>query len=183
MVNNPLIRVELDDVPGIYPVAVPLYIDKRAAADRKALRVSELAAEIVAADLNAVVISNGVTGVDRVITFQKAKGQNDLREKNIFVIVNNLAPEQYARLNVIGQWLGIPNIISLYYGDQINQAVGRNRGFRESSNGETKTAIITSHRLYKNVIQNIGSNGGTTRVQMFKTAQKPFGGPPDKHAA
>jgi hypothetical protein len=171
---NPLVRVELDHVPGIYPISVPLYIDKRAAADRKVPKVSELAAEIIASDPNAFVISNGVKDVDRVITFQKAKGQNDLREKNVFVIVNNFAPEQYARLNIIGQWLGIPNIISLYYGDQINQAVGRNRGFRESPNRDTRTVIITSNRLYKNVIQNIDSNGGTTRVRMLKTAQNPF---------
>ena len=121
---NPLLRLDLDHVPGIYPISVPLYIDRRAAADRSNPKVSKLAREIVTADSNAIVISNGVEDqVERVITFQKAKGQNDLKTKNIFVILTNLAPEQYARLNVVGQWLNIPDIIPMYYEDQINQAV------------------------------------------------------------
>jgi hypothetical protein len=82
--HNPLLRLELDDVPAIYPIQVPLYIDRRAAADRKSPKVSELATEIVGADANTVVISNGVDDqVERVITFQKAKGQNGLQNKNI----------------------------------------------------------------------------------------------------
>jgi hypothetical protein len=71
---NPLLRLDLEDVSGIYPLQVPLYIDRRAAADRGKPKVSELATEIVTADSNAVVISNGVEDqVERVITFQKAK--------------------------------------------------------------------------------------------------------------
>jgi hypothetical protein len=123
------------------------------------------------ADSNAIIISNGVDdGIDRVITFQKAKGQNGLQSKNIFVILTNLAPAQYAKLNVVGQWLHIPDIIPLYYEDQVNQAVGRNRGFRD--NGATKTVIIASNRLYRNVLDKIGANRGATRTQMYKVSQK-----------
>ena len=43
-----------------------------------------------------------------------------------------LSPTKYAELNVIGRWLSIPNIIPTYYQDQINQAVGRKTGFRQS---------------------------------------------------
>jgi hypothetical protein len=157
---NSLLRLDLNDVPGIY-----------AAADRKSPKVSELA-KIVTADSNAVVISNGVgDGIERIITFQKAKVQNGLQNKNIFVILTNLSPAQYAKLNV-GQWLHIPDIIPLYYEDQINQAVGRNRGFRD--NGATKTAIITSNRLYRNVLDKIGAVRGATRTQMHKVIQKPW---------
>jgi hypothetical protein len=176
-----LLRLDLEDVPGIYPLQVPLYIDRRAAADRDKPKVSELATEIVTADSNAVVISNGVDDqIARVITFQKAKGQNDLKNNNIFVILTNLAPAQYARLNVVGQWLHIPDIIPMYYEDQINQAVGRNRGFRD--NGATETAIIASHRLYRTVLDRIGAIRGATRVQMFKVMQRPWvrRGPPLK---
>jgi hypothetical protein len=171
--HNPLLRLDLDNVPGIYPVQVPLYIDRRAAADRVKPKVSELAQEIVSADPHAIVISNGVDDqVKRVITFQKAKGQNDLQNKNIFIILTNLAPAQYAQLNVVGQWLNVPDIIQLYYEDQINQAVGRNRGFRD--NGATQTAIIASHRLYRNVLDQIGAIRGATRTQMYKVVQRPW---------
>ncbi len=73
-------------------------------------------------------------GVDRDIgamSFQRMKGRNDLADKDAYVIVTSLAPELYARLNVIGQWLGIPDIIELHYQGLINQAVGRNTGFRQ----------------------------------------------------
>ena len=171
---NPVLRLDLDDVPGIYPVQVPLYIDALATADRKSPKVSELAREIVSADSNAVVISNGGDDeVERVITFQKVKGQNGLQNKKyIFVILNNLSPAQYAKLNVVGQWLNIPDIIALYYEDQINQAVGRNRGFRD--NGATKTVIIASNRLYRSVLHKIGAIRGATCTQMYKVSQRPW---------
>jgi hypothetical protein len=70
-----------------------------------------------------------------------------------------LAPEQYAKLNVVGQWLHIPDVIALYYEDQINQAVGRNRRFRD--NAATETIIIASYRLYKNIIEKVDTNGGS----------------------
>jgi hypothetical protein len=92
--NNPLVRLDLDHLPGLYPIQVPIYIDKRSVADRHQPKVSQLAREIVDADANAVVISNGVVGVERVLTFQKSKGMNDLNDKNIYVILTPLAPEQ-----------------------------------------------------------------------------------------
>jgi hypothetical protein len=170
--NNPLVRLDLDDLPGMYPIQVPIYIDGRAVADRHQPKVSHLAEEIVDADANAVVISNGVVGVDRVLTFQKSKGMNDLNDKNIFIILTNLAPEQYAELNVIGQWLNITDVISLFYEDQINQSVGRNRGFRQSLTHDTKTVVVASNRLYKNVMQTLENGAGRTRL--YQIDQKPW---------
>jgi hypothetical protein len=95
-----------------------------------------------------------------------------LQTNNIFVILTNLSPAQYAKLKVVKQWLHIPDIIPLYYEDQINQAVGRNRGFRH--NGATKTAIIASNRLYRNVLDKIGAVRGATRTQMYKVSQRPW---------
>lgn len=168
-----LIKLDLDDIPEIYPIKVPVYIDRRAAADRADdPRVSALAKEIVDANPNAVVISNGVTGIDRVITFQAAKGRNDLIDNDVYIIVTNLAPEQYAELNAIGRWLDIPDVIELFYENQINQAVGRNRGFRESSSRQTKTVLITSNRLHKSVIAKVGNDASRTRL--YQVAQKPW---------
>jgi hypothetical protein len=33
---------------------------------------------------------------------------------------------------VVGQWLEVPEVINVHYQDQINQAVGRNTGFRQA---------------------------------------------------
>ena len=166
---NPLIRLDLDELPGMFPIKVPIYIDNRATSRR----VTDLAREIVNSDENATVISNGVDGdVGRVLTFQKSKGMNDLAQNDLYVILTSLAPEQYAQLNVIGRWLKIPGIIALFYEDQINQAVGRNRGFRQSSRRDTKTAIIASNRLYKNVLQ--GIDNGTSRTKMYEIHEKPW---------
>ena len=93
----------------------------------------------------------GTKQLERVLTFQKAKGANDLADRDIYIIVTHLAPEHYAELNVVGQWLGIPDVIELYYRDQISQAVGRNKGFRDTGNGR-KTVVIASSRLEKSSI-------------------------------
>jgi hypothetical protein len=91
----------------------------------------------------------------------RCKGRNDLIDKDIYIVMTHLAPDQYADLNVIGQWLGIPNIINLFYMDQINQAVGRNQGFRQSNQRETKTVLITSKRLFHSVISKCCSEEGS----------------------
>jgi hypothetical protein len=62
--------------------------------------------------------------------------------------------------------LEIPDIIARHYQEQINQAVGRNRGFRESPDRETKTVVVASRRLWNNVLRHLG--GLSSRVQMFE---------------
>jgi hypothetical protein len=144
--------VDIDSIPAIFPVRVPVVFDPRA----RKKDIAKLAREIVDADPNALVIADMVKGVERVVTYQGAKGVNGLEDRNIYVIPTYLSGEVYARLNVIGQWLGIPNIIEMHYRDQINQAVGRNRGFRQSPSRDTKTTVVCSHRLWKDTLSKLG---------------------------
>ena len=65
-----------------------------------------------------------------------------------------------------------PHIIQAYYQDQINQAVGRNRGFRQSHDQETKTVLIASRRLWKSVLT--GLLDGAPRVQFYEITDKPW---------
>ena len=136
-----------DPPSDLFPVTVPICIDKRANAEN----ATELAREITEANPNAVVISNGVEDTERVLNFQNAKGANHLADHDIYIIVTHISPKHYAELNVVGRWLGISDVIDLYYRDQISQAVGRNKGFRDTGNGR-KTVVITSSRLEKSSI-------------------------------
>jgi hypothetical protein len=133
---------QIDPPKELFPVSVDLFVDKRASKRG----IKELAREIIDANPDAWVICNNVDGIDRVLTFQTAKGANHLADKVIYIIITHLAPEHYAELNVIGQWLGIPDVIDLYYRDQISQAVGRNRGIR-GDDKDLRTVVITSPRL------------------------------------
>lgn len=165
-------RLDLTDLPGVYPISVPTCLDKRAAADRAAgRRVSELAEEILQGNSNAIVISDSTKGIDGVLSFQAAKGRNGLEDKDIYIIVTNLSPEKYAELNVLGQWLGLPEVIGLHYQDQIEQAVGRNRGFHQSS-ADTKTVVVTSLRLWSKVLSKLGDGAGRSRL--YEMNQKPW---------
>jgi hypothetical protein len=149
-----LLSVDIESIPAIFPVRVPVVFDPRA----RKKDIAKLAREIVDADPNALVIADMVKSVERVVTYQGAKGVNGLEDRNIYVIPTYLSGEVYARLNVIGQWLGIPNIIEMHYRDQINQAVGRNRGFRQSPSRDTKTTVVCSHRLWKDTVSKLGSS-------------------------
>jgi hypothetical protein len=164
--HRPVTKFILDQVPPIYPVKVPVQLDRRAAADRThQRRVSALAAEIAANNDNAIVLADGVRGVERAITFQGMKGQNGFTEKDIAIIPTCLAPEKFAELNVVGQWLGINDAIDRYYDDQINQAVGRNRAFRLSDLRATTTRVITSPRLWRQVFKK--RTGQHRRTQLY----------------
>jgi hypothetical protein len=84
--------------------------------------------------------------------------------------VTSLAPDLYAQLNVMGQWLGIPDIIELHYQGLINQAVGRNTGFRQKDG--TKTVVVCSHRLWNQAISKL--NLKQPRVLLYEVGQKPW---------
>jgi hypothetical protein len=161
-------RLALDHLPGIYPIKIPSFIDRRA---RKG-GVTALAQEITASNANAIVISDMVRGVDCVMNFQNMKGVNGLEPNDIYTVVTCLSPAKYAELNVMGRWLDIPNIIQKYYQDQINQAVGRNCGFRQSPDRETKTVLITSRRLWKSVLSELLNMA--SRIQLYEIGGKPW---------
>lgn len=162
-----LLRVDADDLTGIYPIRIPIYCDTRA----RSQEVTKLATEILESNSQAWVISDGVnSGAGNVLTFQRMKGSNDLAGNDIYIIVTPLAPEQFARLNVIGQWLHIRNIIPEYYQGLINQAVGRNTGFRQQEG--TKTVIVTSRRMHKLVPDAV--NQFRPRVLLYPIDDKPW---------
>jgi hypothetical protein len=166
-----LIPLRLDQMPDIYPIKVPVFIDTRASADRPGVpKVSAIAREIMNSNGNAVVVSDGVDENIGAMSFQRMKGRNDLADKDVYIILTSLAVEVYARLNVIGQWLGIPDIVGLHYQGLINQAVGRNTGFRQRDG--TKTVVICSHRLWDPVISKL--NLSHPRVLLYKVAQRPW---------
>jgi hypothetical protein len=170
-----LAKFALDHVPPIYPVKIPVQFDRRAAADRPGGdRISFLAAELLAGNDNALVIADGVEGVEPVLTFQGMKGQNGFADKDISIILTCLNPEKFAELNVIGQWLGIPDVIDRHYDDQLNQAVGRNRGFRLSDKRSTTTQVIASPRLWQKVLRN--RQDRPRRVQLYIAANPKNGG-------
>jgi hypothetical protein len=129
--QSTLIALDIPDSPLLYPIKVPLFLDTRARADQaQKPGITQLAKEILDSNPDAVVIANGIKEkIDGVHTFQGCKGKNDLSDKDIFIIMSHLAPDHYAELNVVGQWLRIPNIINFFYMDQINQAVGGTEGF------------------------------------------------------
>ena len=87
------------------------------------------------------------------ITLSRHERPNGVSEGDTSIIPTCLAPEKFAELNVIGQWLGIEDVIDRYYDDQINQAVGRNRCFRRSEQRPTTTRVITSSRLWQQVLR------------------------------
>jgi hypothetical protein len=169
-IRDPL-ALRLDEVPPIFPVRVPLVLDRRAGANRPdGERVSALTREILSANKDALVIADGTRDVEGSISFQGMKGRNDFQEKDVYIVITSLAPEKYAELNVIGQWLEIPSIIGMHYQDQLNQAVGRNNGFRKSTTRETKTVVISSTRLWNSVLRKLQT--GAPRVQLYLSNDK-----------
>ncbi|UPT97475.1 hypothetical protein J4G48_0004885 [Bradyrhizobium barranii subsp. apii] len=144
-VNHPLFQLRLDELPPLYPIDVPLVKDRRARAED----IQKLVREILAGNGEAVVIANGLDQLkgERAMTFQSMKGHNGLADKDIYIIVTFLAPDAYAELNVLGQWIGQTDPIARHYAAQISQAVGRNTGFRQKVG--TKTVVIMSDGLQR----------------------------------
>jgi hypothetical protein len=140
-----LLRLNLDNLPGLYPVDVPVVKNKKA----KAEMMQELASEILASSDGTVVIADGLGSLrgERARSFQGMKGYNGWPEKDVFIVLTFLAPEVYARLNTLGIWLGLADTITKYYAAQLSQAVGRNTGFRKKRG--TKTVVVTTGGLFR----------------------------------
>lgn len=162
------IYLDLEHTDALQPIKVPTKIEPMARADRKdSPQVTALAERILSGSEHSVVIGDGIKiDSDRVMSFQKMKGRNGLEDKDVYIIPTWLAPEKYAELNVIGQYLGLTTVIETYYQDQLNQAVGRNRGFRQSFNRNTKTTVICSNRLWRAVLSKLQDQA--PRVQLFE---------------
>jgi hypothetical protein len=145
--RRPLFELKLEELPPLYPIDVSLVKDPRA----RAVDIQELANEILADSDTAVVIADGLEERwgGRTMTFQGMKGHNGLANKDVFIIATFLASEVYAKLNVLGQWIGQTDTVAKYYAAQISQAIGRNTGFRQRA--ETKTVVIMSDGLLRQI--------------------------------
>jgi hypothetical protein len=153
-----LVTAKLDGAKGIYPIKVRQTLDGRA----NSRQIRELAQECLSKDATAIVIGNKLDAIDRTFNFDTMKGRNDLRKNNIVIIPTMLSPQHYGQLNVIGQWLKIPDIIPMHYEDQICQAVGRNQGFRTEG---FKVEVITGKKLSSTLLSRLN---GTSRVRLYR---------------
>jgi hypothetical protein len=151
-----LIRCDLDAVSGVFPIKVPLFIDARA----KAATLQALVDEILATQPKAKIIADKVKS-PQVTNFTVMKGSNEFEHDDIIIIPQLLHPDHYSLLNVTGVFLDRDDVIELHYRDLITQAVGRNRGFRESSARDTTTHVVASNRLLKLVLSKMT---GTSRI-------------------
>lgn len=82
------------------------------------------------------VVCNSPGELDHTTSFVKAKGSNDLSDKDILQIANFISPgengskSEYDELQIINQVYGLRNAIRLHHIDTINQTAGRNLGYR-----------------------------------------------------
>ena len=166
-VGVPLDLVDLHATCDLFPIQVPLFIDNNAARDRPDdPRMSNLITALKAEDPNSIIIVNGVKPrPDGVVSFQRAKGANGWEDRNIRIVLTWLPPAEYARLNVIAQWLNLNGAIWEHYEDQIGQLVGRNQGFRKTTKGTT--AVMAGPRLAKQILQKCFPAGG--KIELLAT--------------
>lgn len=143
--NRPLLRLTLDNLPGVYPVDVPVIKNKHA----NTQGIKKLATEILSGNNRNVVIADKLAELkgERARTFQGMKGYNGWSDENVFIVLTYIHPEVYGRLNALGQWLQVEDTIAKYYAAQLSQAVGRNTGFRKTPG--TKTVVVASAGLLR----------------------------------
>lgn len=160
--NRPLLRLDLDNLPGVYPVDVPVVKDKHA----NAQGIQKLATEILAYNNRNVVIADRLGGLrgERARTFQGMKGYSGWSEENVFVVLTYIHPEVYGRLNAVGRWLELDETIAKYYAAQLSQAVGRNTGFRKRPG--TKTVVVASARLLRLIQTKLARFAPRVRLQL-----------------
>ncbi|MEM9477436.1 MAG: hypothetical protein AAGA71_19260 [Pseudomonadota bacterium] len=76
------------------------------------------------------VICNNGGALEEYRTLTKAKGANDIANTDVLHIANFIPPAQYSELQAINAVFGLSQAIRLWHIDQINQAAGRNLGYR-----------------------------------------------------
>lgn len=160
--KRPLLRLSLDNLPGVYPVDVPVVKNKHASAQG----IQKLATEILAGNNRNVVIADKLDALkgERARTFQGMKGYNGWAEENVFIVLTHIHPEVYGRLNALGRWLAVDETIAKYYAAQLSQAVGRNTGFRK--NPGTSTVVVASARLLRLIQAKLSRFAPRVRLQL-----------------
>ena len=135
---------------------IPLILDKRASKDHKIAtkeekkRITAIVDEILNYDQKLRIISDNLRHLDNpnVFTHDKAKGSNDLHDKNIVTIIQYLSPVVYSRLCLLAEEFKITDIVKTYYRDCLFQAIGRNRGYRRGKDSNTLHYVIMNSRLH-----------------------------------
>ena len=160
--DRPLLRLTLDNLPGVYPVDVPVVKNKNA----NAQGIQKLSTEILASNTQNIVIADRLGSLkgERARTFQGMKGYNGWSENNVFIVLTHIHPEVYGRLNAVGQWLQMDETIAKYYAAQLSQAVGRNTGFRKQSG--TKTVVVASAGLFRLIQTKLARFAPRVRLQL-----------------
>jgi hypothetical protein len=151
----------LDDVPGIHPIRTEVKIDNRA----RKQDIKSLVSELSKQEPNGLIISDMVPLAHNVTNFQRMKGANQYQGANITIILTLISPEKYARLNILGQFLDLEQVVSIYYFDQISQATGRNTGFRQVAASQATATIVASKKTYNCVLRD--SSKVNARVQPY----------------
>lgn len=160
--NRPLLQLNLDDLPGVYPVDVPIVKNK----DANAQGIQKLAKDILASNDRNVVIADRLNELkgERARTFQGMKGYSGWSDENVFVVLTHIHPEVYGRLNAVGRWLRLDDTIAKYYAAQLSQAVGRNTGFRKRPG--TKTVVVASAGLLRLIQAKLARFAPRVRLQL-----------------
>jgi hypothetical protein len=139
-------KLALWDRDYLYPTeSLPMALSNQA----NSKGIQELADSLLDSDGDAFdeIISDVAEG-DNITAHKTARGKNDLKEKNIATILTYLDPHRYCKFNVIAQVFDIPDAIILYYRDLLNQAVGRNQGFRRDDSNPKRHQLNLSAKLY-----------------------------------
>lgn len=129
---------------------VDLHLDSRAAKDQQEqAKISALIEEFQTKHPEAKVITNNAGGFENAISHPGAKGSNNLRDRDLFTILQYLSPSKYAQLCLLASEFEMPDVIQLHYRDELFQAIGRNRGMRRDQSAPKSHSVIMSPRLYK----------------------------------
>jgi hypothetical protein len=78
-------------------------------------------------------------------------------------VITNLAPAHFAELNLLAQKYGFsgvgPTVFQLFYKDQINQALGRNQGYRRDYGALKTHTVYLNKNLYNQLGPDFFSQG------------------------
>jgi hypothetical protein len=91
------------------------------------------------------VISNKTEGAPETITHESAKGLNHLATRDIVSVLLHVGPEQFEQLEAINAYCGTKTAIRMYHVDQLNQSLGRNKGFRAQG---AEHRVVMTHGLF-----------------------------------
>ena len=115
----------------------------------------------------------------------------DLPSMDISIILTCSNAEKFAELNAIGQWLGMKDVIDLYYDDQLNQAVraeeqrvgryGHARVhsqtliFRQDESGSSSTCASNASTALPRTLRGRKSGSPSASTCWWRSSKRNFG--------